>query len=314
MADGKWIDDLSATTPLIEAAQRVIEVRFVVVGETLPLVQHSADDDPEYVHQLRVGTRRADAALRIFHSLLPGKVFKSARGRLRLLRRAAGAARDWDVFLDELSERRKQAAEKEIAGIEYLAGYGLGQRDAAQPELVARVEAASGPFAEKARELVDAVRTPDEAAEAVLSDLACPMLTKLHGELESTVSADLNDYHNLHQVRIAGKRLRYAMEVFSACFAEKFRSVLYPRIEEMQELLGRANDSHVAVLRLGPLRQRLRRRMPEEWKRLQPGIEGLFRYHQRRLPQERRKFLTWWSRWAKTGSPELLAMLAESEM
>ena len=121
--------------------------------------------------------------------------------------------------------------------------------------------------------------------------------------------ANLEDYAHLHQVRIAGKRLRYAMEVFADCFSLSFRESLYPRVEDMQEMLGRANDSHVAEGRLAELRGRMRRGWAPEWKRLQPGVESLLRFHQRRLPQERKRFLQWWEEWRKTGQPELAAML-----
>ena len=74
--------------------------------------------------------------------------------------------------------------------------------------------------------------------EAVLLGLARPLLTARLHELDWTAAGDLQDYAHLHQVRIAGKRLRYAMEVFADCFSLSFREELYPRIEEMQEILG----------------------------------------------------------------------------
>src|SRR4051794_33720985 len=102
MAEGKWISDLKPQSPLAEAARHVLFVRLQVVKDHLPRATLEADRDIEYVHQLRVGTRRADAALRIFKACLPKKVHRKARRRLRKLRRAAGAARDWDVFLADL--------------------------------------------------------------------------------------------------------------------------------------------------------------------------------------------------------------------
>jgi CHAD domain-containing protein len=310
MADGKWIGDLGATKPLADAARRVLTVRMEVVRDGLPLVIHQADADLEHVHQLRVGTRRADAALRIFRSLLPRKVYKCARKRLRSLRRAAGEARDWDVFGLELTTRLCEASGKEADGLEYLIGYASGHRDAAQPRLVAVAEAQATSFKDRQAELIEAVRLPEESAPgAVLLDLARPQLTALAQNFVQATTADLANYQNLHQVRIEGKRLRYAMEVFADCFAESFRTDLYPRVEEMQEILGRANDSHVATQRLGPLRDRLRARSPALWKRVQAGVEGLLRFHQRRLPQERRKFTTWWQRWTKTGAPALATAL-----
>ena len=58
MAEGKWIHDLTADTPLDDAARRVLAVRLEVVRDMLPLALHDWDKDPKYVHQLRVGTQR----------------------------------------------------------------------------------------------------------------------------------------------------------------------------------------------------------------------------------------------------------------
>ena len=311
MADGKWINGLTADTPLTEAARRVLSVRLQVVGEILPKAVQEADADPEHVHQLRVATRRADAALRIFAPCLRRKVHKSARRRVRRVRKAAGAARDWDVFLIALAERRATQPEKEQAGLTFLFGYAYGQRTAAQTELEAAGTEEHAGYDAFLAETTAAVEPPtdDLPPDAVLLHLARPLLLDLERELEWTATGDLSDYAHLHQVRIAGKRLRYAMEVFADCFSLSFREVLYPRVEEMQEILGRANDSHVAEGRLMELKRRLRRGWAGEWKRLQPGVESLLRFHQRRLPQERKRFLQWWEEWRKTGQPQLVALL-----
>lgn len=307
MADGKWITDLHPDTPLLAAARHVLFVRLQVVRDYLPRVVHHADDDPEHVHQLRVGTRRADAALRIFRSCLPDRMYRVARKQLRVLRRAAGAVRDWDVFLLALRARLKHVEESDHVGLDFLIGYAVGQRQPQLLALQATGAAELGEFEQFITDTIAALRVPqDPPPPATLVDLARPMLASLRQELEQTASGDLNSYPQLHQVRIAGKRLRYAMEVFADCFGESFRQELYPRIEEMQEILGRANDSHVASERLGGLRDWLKQRLPEEWKRLRPGIEGLLRVHQRRLPHERRHFLKWWERWSKQGSEQLL--------
>ena len=128
-------------------------------------------------------------------------------------------------------------------------------------------------------------------------------------DLELAALADLSEYAQLHQVRIAGKRLRYAMEVFADCFDPTFRDTLYPRIEQLQEILGRANDSHVAAKRLIDLRMLLHRVCPTAWPHLQPGFEQLLRSHQRRLPQERNRFLKWWSQWHPAGSEAVMTSL-----
>ena len=47
-------------------------------------------EDLEYVHQLRVTTRRADAALQLFRDCMPSRRAKKMRRRLSQIRKAAG--------------------------------------------------------------------------------------------------------------------------------------------------------------------------------------------------------------------------------
>jgi CHAD domain-containing protein len=313
MAEGKWISDLTADTPLADAARRVLMVRLEVVRDYLHHALHQADKDPEYVHQLRVGTRRAGAALKAFAECLSEKEYRKARNRLRRLRRAAGAARDWDVFQLALAEWRPERGAGEQAGLDCLLGYALAQRQVAQELLEAAEDGTAGAFEGFLAETVAAVRAPhgDHGGGSLL-DLARPLLGGLLHDLDEAAGRDLDDYDQLHQVRIAGKRLRYAMEIFAECFAAPFRDRLYPAVEEMQEILGRANDSHVAAGRLAELRDRLRKTAPADWKRLRPGVEALLRHHQRRVPQERRRFLKWWRRWQDAGGEAALAGLLKS--
>src|SRR6516165_517998 len=102
MHDGKWIEGLGPLLSVAEAARLALQVRLEVVRYFLPLAMHDSDRDLEHVHRLRVGTRRAAAALRIFGHTLPEKVLRKVRRTLRSLRQAAGEARDWDVFVTEL--------------------------------------------------------------------------------------------------------------------------------------------------------------------------------------------------------------------
>src|ERR1700724_2804960 len=99
MTESKWLPELVVDTRLETATRRTLGRRFQVVHRYLTLAVNDSAQDTEYVHQLRVGTRRAGAALRLFAVCLPEKVHRKARRFLRRIRRAAGAARDWDVFL-----------------------------------------------------------------------------------------------------------------------------------------------------------------------------------------------------------------------
>jgi CHAD domain-containing protein len=276
----------------------------------LPPAIEQANEDVEHVHQLRVATRRARAALDIFHVCLPGKAHRKAKKHLRRIRRAAGEARDWDVFLLGLPPR---AAAPQRAGLDFLMGYAFAQRRVAQARLEELGERERVAFDEVLAETVAAIHAPQGGTAQTLGEWADPWLTGLLKELEQAAGDDLKDYTHLHRVRIVGKRLRYALEVFAPCFAPAFREVVYPQVEQMQDILGNANDSHVAVGRLSELRDHLKAGRPADWKRFRLGIERQLRTHRERLPKERRRFVQWWRRWAGSGGESALLQLLPAD-
>jgi CHAD domain-containing protein len=311
MSEGKWISDLTQATPVAAAARRCLKERLKVVQDYLDLALREPEKDMEHVHQLRVATRRAAAALDIFESCLSRRTYRRVQRQLRRLRRAAGAARDWDVFSLTLAAPNRRL--NDAPGIDFLLGYALGQRYAAQQALEVVGGDLAAAFDNLLDKALDAIEEPPSRhAPQTLVDLARPMLASLLAELEEAGQQDLNNYEHLHQVRIVGKRLRYAMEVFVGCFPPAFRDMLYPPVEEMQEMLGRANDSQMAARRLAELRQRTRAAWPADWKRFQPALDRLLRYHQRRLPQERRRFIAWWQRWHKSEIRAMFCMLVQT--
>jgi CHAD domain-containing protein len=299
MSDEKWIDGLHADMRAHEAALLALTVRLGAVRDRLPDAVLHAEDDVEHVHHLRVSTRRAAAALRLFAECLPASLAKKARKALRQIRRSAGEARDWDVFLAMLQPRASRAPAKERRGLDFLIGYARGQRVVAQEHLRQAHDDKADQFSDRIHEVQEALES--SSGDPSLADLALPMLTKLLHEFEGAARGDLGPYEALHQVRILGKQLRYAMEIFACCFGPDFREKHYDAVVEMQDILGDANDSHTACQRLQALRETLKKTQPRQWPQYRPGIEGLLAFHEKRLPAQRAKFERWWRRWLKSG-------------
>ncbi|MCI0640414.1 MAG: CHAD domain-containing protein [Gemmataceae bacterium] len=312
MSDSKWMPGLRCDMPVAAAARHVLLVRLGAVRDSIEPAALHADDDMENVHQLRVATRRAGAALRIFQICLPENSYDKARKRLRKLRRAAGAARDWDVFLLSVVEHMSGATTRRKPGLDLLAGIAHGQRSAAQETLKDATKKSSA-WEKLNSATVAALRMQKSpSSPKTLRELALPALGQLLKELENAAATDLEDYGNLHQVRILGKRLRYAMEVFSSCFHKAFRETHYNEVEEMQEILGLANDSYVAAKRLEGIRRRLQATQSAQWKRYRPGVESLLLFHEQRFPAQRQRFLEWWQRWRQSGAEQRFGKLLAS--
>ena len=298
MADGKWISGLTWQTPTVEAARTVLKARLKLVSHYLPLAVEVADQDIEHVHQLRVATRRAGAALHLFDLCLPTKMGRRANKQLRRLRRAAGEARDWDVFVQMLGSTRllQSSAAKPVADL--LFGYATARRMTAQEHL-STVAARSGPRFEKVREeVLEHLEQPAKIeALAPLGELALARLGDYFRTLDKATATTPTKYEELHQIRILGKRVRYAMELFADCFDTPFRTQLYPALEEAQELLGNITDRHVAAERFNAIRTHTQAYRPIEWPRYQKGLHALIQAQRRWFPKERKRYLAWRPRW-----------------
>ena len=129
MGEGKWIPDVRPSTPVAKAARKTLEMRAERIRDCLAPALDALNGDPEPVHQLRVGLRRATVALDLFADCLPKKIYRQARRTLRRLRRSAGQARDWDVFLLALRDGAPGRG-----GAHFLRAFANGQRIAAQAQ------------------------------------------------------------------------------------------------------------------------------------------------------------------------------------
>jgi CHAD domain-containing protein len=242
---GKWIQGTSPTAPVSAAARDALRARLRTVSYYLPLAAHKSDRDVEYVHQLRVSTRRAVALLRIFRPLLAEKHADWLDRKLKKIRWAAGEARDLDVLgrrIAEWVERGPFTARTALlARVER-------SRDRAQAP-VSRVQAKMrrGKFAARVDKIVRRVRWRGKEPEPSFAAAAAGCLRTVAEPFFEAAAGDLADLTALHCFRITAKHLRYSMEVFSAAFSAEFRSDLYPCVEEVQTRLGEVHDHAAAI-------------------------------------------------------------------
>lgn len=241
----KWIPNTHGDLPVSAAARSALRLRLDSVCHFLPLAALAAEEDLEYVHQLRVSTRRGAAALDTFRKLLPKEERKWVVRRLREARRAAGLARDLDV----LEERLVAACgDNGSSGLHAMVDLVRRDRRAAQPALFrAHKRLHRRKFARRARKLSRKARWRGKPDEPGLGDFARAVLREDVATAFDPVRAGFADYESLHNFRIQVKALRYAMELFAGAFPQDFRREAYRQVAELQQHLGDVNDHHTTA-------------------------------------------------------------------
>ena len=230
---------LTAQTPAGEAASVMLADAARRVAEHLP--EDVADlEDQRAVHKLRVSTRRAAAVVRGFKGVVRKKDLKRLRKTLKQIRRAAGPVRDRDVLEALVDDRIARTTDRPQAlGLSYCAGVlGAGAADnrrdcwsALQKKRIERLVA----DAERAEVRKSARKTP-------LGELGTLRIGEARDAFNDARGADLRDIDNLHALRIAGKRLRYSMELFGRYTAIPHLKTDLKRLKALQDDLGEIND------------------------------------------------------------------------
>lgn len=245
----KWIAVPSPNAPVSDVARQALAARWETVWFYLPRAANHAEQDTEFVHQLRVSSRRAGAALVMFEDLLPKKHRRRAARHLRKIRRAAGAARDDDVLLARL-EQPLATADGSRATIPAEILTQLREHREQAQETIRRVylKSIQKNWKQADDRVVGGARWREEGREPAFPDWARERLRpsvkavlEIAGRIECG-SGGVSDNGMLHQLRIAGKRLRYTMELVASAFPPEFRSDLYSRVEQLQDRLGEVND------------------------------------------------------------------------
>lgn len=203
-------------------------------------------DDPEFVHQARVAIRRLRSALRLFAPVLPASFIEIYSPRWRDIASSLGGARDWDVFLDETLApletafpgdadlaRVREKGEAIQAEAQASAGVTLGKSEYSQLLLaftaaLFRLDSTPAPASYAGTKLVDFARRRLRRRAGQIARLAGD-----HGKMNAT---------RRHEMRIAFKKLRYAIEFFAPILPAKRLRNYQPALARIQDLLGQLND------------------------------------------------------------------------
>lgn len=288
------LEQIPGTARLADSALQIVSHRLEKLREFAHSIAERDKDDVEAVHQTRVYCRRVQAAAEVFSTALPSHQVRRLRKRLKRIRNSAGRIRDMDVLaielrsaMDELDSAERPAAEN------WLDKYPT-KRARKREKLgkkVAKLEKKG--FWDWVRKHYPAGNPdPDAIAngEPSLGDLAREQLpVELNSFLAVLSPAPREDYEQLHAVRIAAKRFRYALEAFAGCFPPEFRKQIYNPIKRIQESLGAINDSHNFAQAFGELGD------STEDSRLRESFMALRGRYRRRLEQLSGDFNQLWT-------------------
>jgi triphosphatase len=257
--------------------------------------------DQDAIHQARVATRRLKAALDLMEPVLGGEERKPFSKALKKLRRRLGPLRDLDVMLGHLGEMSR--LKSHAPAVKWLSENLERARESARGESaegdrVGQVLARLGTWWGVREEVAAARNAIDSLLAEGLHLQLDAFAERANGLAGGSSSVGIVKPHDSkraedpHELRIAGKSLRYSLEM-AAVEGHELPRKMMKTFKQMQESLGFWHD--YVVLSERAMRASLDALLPHHDAALAAGVLDLAKVLLRRSDKHLKDFAKLWA-------------------
>lgn len=195
------------------------------------------DASPEALHKLRVSLRRLRSLWWAFEPLLDKGENTRQRALYKYLATAAGKTRDWDILI-ELIARDERVAHEMTPTLQAARGGALETSretlsNADVKHLLQDALSSANKELNTARERVPLQKFVDKRVSA--------SERSLKKRIKRASRAKRSNYTAFHDVRKAGKKVRYLLEFFGPVLSGSHKRIL-KRLKQIQKRFGTLND------------------------------------------------------------------------
>ena len=263
-------------------------------------------EDIEFIHRMRVASRRIRSCLPLFEECFPSRKYREWRKEIRNITRALREARDADVqmaflktYTDKLEdESLRPGAQRFLLRLKQ-------HRDRVQPRVNKALDRLlESCVVEDMEKLSRKMRKGRQETPVNSPDTYQKALAHIKSRLEEIFAHEASVYipENIkehHAMRIAVKRLRYTMEVFSPLYEGELKNQLAV-CKKLQDSLGDMHDCDVWVDYLPQFMEEERAYsldyfgQDDSFGSLEPGLLHLQQYLHERRSAIYEEFVAYW--------------------
>lgn len=220
----------------------LLNQRLATLLDAMPAAQAG---DMRSVHQARVATRRLREALPVLRASISKRGLSRAQRQVRRMTRALGPVRELDVALAHLDTigARNVVSSRALARVRQAVAR---DRMARRRDMLATITPAK---IEKLRQrLGDVDSSPDVPHAAAALEEASRQVARRARRLAAAIDRAGGLYlpDRLHAVRIAAKKLRYALEIERELKRSRSTARI-GQLKRLQDLLGDMHDCEILI-------------------------------------------------------------------
>ncbi|HUV15474.1 MAG TPA: CHAD domain-containing protein [Pelolinea sp.] len=263
----------------------------------------------EDIHDLRVASRRIRTCLTIFSEFFPAKKLKGWSKEFKDITKTYGSVRDLDVQIDLVDRIYSSSEDPKLrSGLRRIKLRLKQRRQKKQAETTEITQSIlSSPSLIEMSSWCEAAINYDEPLAEKPLDLIQLGYKNIQSRLDEFLFFEVFIFdplkiEELHQMRIAAKRLRYSLEIFSTLYEGKTDFAL-DIARQTQQYIGEIHDADVWINFLPKFLNSEQQRIAQfygsrsPFSRIKPGVDFLISDRKSERDRLYKQFLEDWQKW-----------------
>ena len=213
-------------------------------------------EDIEYVHKMRVTSRRIRAAMPLFRECFPKKRYKKWLNEIKKVTQFLGTARDLDVQIAVINDYIKQLQLTEPkTGMDALLERHVKQRTDLQSNVINGLqELKKSSVLQQIASYCEQIIKETTSTSFNLCDVREKAFWQISSKLDEFLALEdyvhkENEILKHHEMRIRAKWLRYTMEAFAPLYEDELSEEI-EMMKNFQDTLGEMHDCDVWIERI----------------------------------------------------------------
>ncbi len=294
--------ELQPDMPAAHAVGRILEHLFDIMQKNCDGI--IADIDTEFLHDFRVAVRRARSLVGQIKNVFPADMTEWLKTDLAFLGKSTNRLRDMDVYLLKKEQYFSRLPDDLWDGLapffEHISSERNKEKQKIEHVLTDRNTQNKMDYWKQKFSKPVGTNAATAANQPVYTAARKKILKKYRQVLRlGDQIDDRTPDAQLHDLRIACKKLRYLLEFFQSLFPRKKIGRFIKKVKLLQENLGDFNDFYVQQLKLREYLDNISE-SHAQYVRISAAIGGLITHLHQQQIEARSHFSKTWQRFKKT--------------
>lgn len=241
-----WQPEIREETPLYDGYKHILTTQLQSLEKELSNQDGVTDLQPNFIHKIRVQSRKLLTAIKLFKQVTSKKLLVKAQIRAKTLMDLSGPMRNLDIFYTACKDFNNQSTleNRDL----FLQGVIWNNRNRIKKNTLKLFKIKGKKLAVRVLKTTSKIISSEyEPTSTTFFEWSRLSLMKVLDDFKTTIKIINYSKKGLHAFRLKIKFLRYGLEIMGDAIASEQSHLLYKTLKKGQKILGLINDLYFQI-------------------------------------------------------------------